>query len=313
MSVYTKPIIIWRFTDGRGGHDAQSLGLTTALSAITSCRFEHITIPTLSQTAAGILFRKFKTETNLPDPQLLIGAGHKTHLPLLSARRARGGKSIVIMRPSLPYQCFDLCLIPEHDNPPDRINIIRTRGALNTIGSRPQKKVANKGLILIGGPSRHYGWDNDRLLQDINSIINSAPGNHWTIADSPRTPDITRTSLIQLVNTKLDYRPYANTPQDWLANEIVTAPVIWVTTDSVSMIYEALTAGAMVGLIELEEIHNNSLTRSIRHLASDGLLTPFNKWKAGHKLTPANLQLNESARCAQLVLKYFSHTLQSTR
>ena len=64
--------------------------------------------------------------------------------------------------------CFDLCIIPKHDSPPKQDNIFITQGAITN-----QSPVAtvnqNTGLILLGGPSRHYQWDANDMLNQIRA------------------------------------------------------------------------------------------------------------------------------------------------
>ena len=109
---------------------------------------------------------KTKRVKKFKKPNLIIGAGHRTHFSILAAKRAYGGKSIVLMKPSLPYFIFDLCLVPEHDNPPKRANIISTIGALNPLGlDGLHEKKPSSNLILIGGPSPHYKWDNNLIIK----------------------------------------------------------------------------------------------------------------------------------------------------
>ena len=58
-------------------------------------------LPTL--TALSILFiGRFLAWRDLPTPDIVLGAGHRTHLSLLAARRVHRGKAVVLMRPSLP-------------------------------------------------------------------------------------------------------------------------------------------------------------------------------------------------------------------
>ena len=68
-------------------------------------------------------FLKNIRKGQLPKPDILLGAGHATHLDIITAKLKFGGKSVIIMKPTLPYCMFDLCLIPKHDNPPKRENI----------------------------------------------------------------------------------------------------------------------------------------------------------------------------------------------
>ena len=83
--------IVWRFSDGKPGHDNQSLGLVDALQQRT--RRETYDIPVRPGAGLDWMFGRFPAGSLLPDPWLIIGAGHSTHLPLLAARRARGAGS----------------------------------------------------------------------------------------------------------------------------------------------------------------------------------------------------------------------------
>ena len=76
---------------------------------------------------------------------------------MLNARRVRGGKVVVLMKPSLPAAWFDLCVIPAHDRPRRADNILVTRGVLNRV-RHDGCKDARAGLILVGGPSAHVTW-----------------------------------------------------------------------------------------------------------------------------------------------------------
>ncbi len=158
-----QPLVIWRFCDGKAGHDHQSQGLLEALARLRPV--ESLTLnpppPPVGQMLFSLIRGALPEWREWPAPDLLIGAGHGAHLALLAARRCRGGKIIVLMRPTLPFGLFDLCLIPDHDSPPSRPNILPTRGALNHL--QPSATLEpDRGLLLIGGPSTHFGWDQRR-------------------------------------------------------------------------------------------------------------------------------------------------------
>ena len=308
MSVQNKPITIWRITDGKAGHDAQSMGLARALSAITACRIFDIGAPSRLSTFFGLLARRFNPADGLPDPDLIIGAGHGTHLPLLCAKSSRRGKTVVLMKPTLPTDWFDLCLVPEHDSPPRKKNILATRGVLNTVVPAANKD-PGKGLILVGGPSRHYGWDEKTLEKQIRHIINDDTVR-WTLADSRRTPDTTRRVFLALPKNNLTYQPYADTSRDWLAGELSVACSVWITEDSVSMLYEALTSGSAAGLLRVPPKHRSRISIATNKLVRDGLITTFDDWTAGRTLKTPEAGFNEAARCAGLVLAYFPTVVQ---
>ena len=189
--------ILWLITDNKPGHRSQLQGLAQALAARTAVTAHWIDAPAGRDALWQWLTGRFPSGAALPDPDLILVAGHRTHLAGLAARRARGGKLVALMRPSLPLGCFDLCVIPQHDAPPVRTNVIATRGALNT--ARPSaERNADQGLFLIGGPSKHHGWDSAGLRAQIDAIVAATPGMRWTLTTSRRTPADTEAALLDL-------------------------------------------------------------------------------------------------------------------
>ena len=294
----SKPLVIWRFSDGRAGHDSQSYGLVCSLGQLTPCEYYSVEADKFKNRIINFLFRKFPSGKNLPRPDLIIGAGHGTHIPMLCARRARGGKTIVIMKPSLPYRMFDLCIISEHDNPPSSENIITVKGALNTI--MPSEDHDDKlGLVLIGGPSKHYSWNTDEMINQLVEITGYDQSIHWTISDSPRTPP---EFMEKLINQKLHNASlvkYANCKPGELATLYAKSGTVWVSEDSVSMIFEALTSGARVGLLQVPRMGPCRLGSIIDDLAATDKVTLYKKWLASRQLSEPVYTFNESARCAR--------------
>lgn len=299
----TAALIVWRFTDGRRGHDVQSRGLTQALSRLHSCTTYDVAVPSRAQSLLDLILCRCPAGAALPDPDLLIGAGHATHLPLLGARRARGGRTVVLMTPSLPTCCFDACLIPDHDSPRRARNIIATRGPLNTIRADGRQR-QGPGLILIGGTSRHYHWRQDALLEALRSVLASSRAQ-WLIGDSPRTPLETRAALHSLAGVNTSHVPWETTSPGWLEEQLQVAPAVWITCDSLSMIHEALTAGAPVGVLDLPRRRTSRVAKAVLRLAEENMITSYAAWRGGAGLKPPATQLNEALRCAALVLQRF--------
>lgn len=292
-----RSLILWSISDGRAGHVAQSRGLIRSLSELADCSIHEIPVPPAMDVIAGLVTGSAHFAGTLPDPDIIIGAGHRTHLPLICARRTRGGYAVVLMRPSLPLALFDLCLIPSHDAPPRAANVIVTRGPLNDV--RPAAaRAPGTGLILIGGPSRHYRWDSDSLLQQIRTIT-ARQDLDWLICDSPRTPAATRRGLAGFGPA---YRPFDRTSPGWLGGQMARAATIWISRDSMSMIFESLSAGAAVGLLDVPSRGDSRLSRATESLAADGLATAYPDWLAGRPLAAPPAPLDEARRCAALVL-----------
>ena len=250
---------------------------------------------------AGLLLRRFDPGQDLPDPDLIIGAGHRTHLPMLRARRARGGRIVVLMRPSLPLSWFDLCLVPAHDRITAGDNVWLTRGALNSI-IRSETKDPRSGVILIGGPSKHYLWDEPELLAQIGRVATRLPAVQWRMTDSARTPAATRRALTQLRYQNLIHTPVSETPPGWVTDRLADAAYVWVTADSMSMLYEALTAGAAVGLLDVPARQGGRLVKAIAQLATEGLVVRYQDWQAGADLRRPADAPNEAVRAARHIL-----------
>ncbi|MGE0385354.1 MAG: mitochondrial fission ELM1 family protein [Gammaproteobacteria bacterium] len=294
----TDVLTIWRFIDAKRGHENQSLGLARAIVRLTPARIIDIDAHGFVRAAGAWLRRRMPDP--LPPPQLAIGAGRATHWDLLAARRA-GARTVVLMRPLLPLSCFDLALVPAHDDPPARANVERTLGALNTLRPAPRRE-DGAGVILIGGPSPHFDWSEDAVLAMIRAILARDANLRWTIADSRRTPASMQARLAALGVANAEYRPHQLAAPGWLASVLAGARRAWVSADSVSMLYEALTAGAEVGVLDLPLRRDGRVQRGLQTLAREGWITPYARWAEGATLALPPRPLAEADRCARLVL-----------
>lgn len=294
------PLTVWRFSDRRRGHDAQSLGLVHALGRLTACRSFDLPALPWPQTLSYWLAGNFPPGDQLPNPHLIVGAGHGTHGSLLAARRARQGKIVVLMRPTLPTAWFDFCIIPEHDPAPAGDHILRSFGPLNTLTAGTHNDPA-AGLILVGGPSRHFQWRFAELLPRIQTLLGT-PGIAWTVSNSPRTPAADN-ALLAAQLPGATFLPYNSVGTDWLAGQLRASGTVWITADSMSMIFEALTAGSAVGILELPDRGTDRVTRAISDLVTRGMVTPYHAFQPGIRLAVARPVLHEADRCAALLLQ----------
>jgi mitochondrial fission protein ELM1 len=301
--------VVWRFADGLRGHENQSDGLIAALSRRTTLSIH--TVPTPRARRANALWRALRgaDTTTLPNPDLLIGTGNATHLPMLVARRRRGGRTVVLMKPSFPMAWFDLVIAPAHDHLTPRANVLVTRGALNRMRPADDKN-PGEGLILIGGPEREHPWAPDMLEAQITTIADRHRNVQWCAASSRRTPTDFLPHLRELKLPNLDTVAVKDVDADWLPRKLVTAATVWVTEDSVNMLYEALTAGAATGLLNLPRRDNRESKRNLGGgLLAEGLVTSFDDWQAGRLLEPPAEPLDEAGRCADWILyEWQSHT-----
>jgi mitochondrial fission protein ELM1 len=155
-------------------------------------------------------------------------------------------------------------------------------------------------LILIGGPSRHHGWDELALLDQVARVLAGTRGP-VVISDSRRTPHATRVALATLARPGVTFEASARGDPGWLPHALCAATAVWVTADSVSMLFEALTAGAGVGLLDVPVRRFARIARIAPMLVAEGLVTPLAAWRPGAPLRAIE-PLAEAARCAALIL-----------
>jgi len=295
------PLVVWIISDGKPGHMNQSLGLAEALARAAPT--EIVTTPALPAWRAwlALLLKRFPDNT-LPKPDLILGAGHATHLTLLAARRARGGRAVVLMKPGLPRRWFDLCILPQHDDIAADAHTLVTEGAMNRIRPAPERTAETRarGLFLIGGVSSHFEWDSDAIQVQIRSVLARTPETHWTLTTSRRTP---ADFLAQLPSPpNLIVTPHTATSPDWLPAQLAPCGTVWVTPDSASMVFEALSAGADVGVFDLPVNPKSRVGRAIAHLVDAKRITRFASWCASGLLHPNLHPLAEADRCAEWIL-----------
>ncbi|MEE9422530.1 MAG: ELM1/GtrOC1 family putative glycosyltransferase [Gammaproteobacteria bacterium] len=291
------PTVVWRFTDGHPGHDSQSLGLTSALGELAAVEQFDFDVQSMRVNFLNVLFKRFPNIQKFPAPDLLIGAGHSTHWPMLAARRALGGKIIVLMKPSLPVSWFDAVVVPRHDNLSVADNIFLTEGALNSIHPGQQHQ-SGLGLILLGGPSAEYSWEPGSIVDQVNILIMQQPDIRWMVTSSRRTPPDILERFSLLDNT--DTMPHTLCQPGWLAEKMALSGEIWVTEDSVSMLYEALSSGARVGLIKVPREKQGRVSSGVDALVKQGRIPE----PGSFQLTRQEVEpLQEALRCAYWITK----------
>lgn len=285
-------IPIWCVTDDKPGHRSQLQGLAEALAERTACVVRWLPVgPGLRREASALGER----------PQLILCAGHRTHWPSLRLKWRHGGILVALLKPSLPRQLFDLCVIPEHDGARPGRRVVLTCGTLNDI--RPAAAPdPGRGLILIGGPSRHHRWEDDDMLDRIDRLRGALPAVSWTLTTSRRTPDSFLAAAAALTDDQLKVVPVAETDRAWLRRHYDQCGVIWVTEDSASMVYESLTAGASVGVLPVPRHSESRVSRGLDKLLRDGWVTGLSQLCATGRMNNGRSSLNEAGRVADYIL-----------
>jgi mitochondrial fission protein ELM1 len=290
-------------SDGKPGHENQSFGLAEAIG-----RRRPVRISKIELGGAGGAFSRLRAAwragSALPAADLLIGAGHATHPALLGLACRSGAPCVLLMKPTLPMAFFDLCLVPAHDLGAGKTGdrVVPTLGALNRVPP-PGDGPRHGGLILVGGPSAAHGWDPEALHKAVQAIVSAGKDRRWRATDSRRSPAGSMEALAAACPALAIY-PHGGTGRDWLPQRLAEAAEVWVTEDSVSMIYEALSSGARVGLLPVPALKKSGrVTRGIERLVAEGFVTRFADWSPHARLAPPPRILREADRCADLVIE----------
>ena len=252
-------------SDGKAGHRSQALGLFQAMQRQqANATFEEVSIHDLPIFSLINAFFSSKKSLFKQVPDFIFGVGSHTHFRVwLLGKIFKKAKTIILMKPNLPIAWFDYAVIPEHDGIPANSRVIVTRGALNPIRNENCHQKA-RILIALGGSSKRHQWNQEKVLLSVQQIVEHNPNSEIILTTSRRTPaefiDILRQ---QSFAKYLQICPVEQTPQGWIFEEMQKAEAVWVTEDSVSMIYEALTAGCRVGVIAMDRLKQDRITNSV--------------------------------------------------
>ena len=263
-------------SDGKAGHRSQALGLFKAIQRQSSetVSFEEISIDDLAifPLLAGLFRRSIPQLQTTPD--FIFGVGSHTQLRVfLLGKIYPQAKTVILMKPNYPFAWFDYSVIPEHDGIPASDRVIVTQGALNPIVNE-QRHQSGRILIALGGSSKRHQWNEDKVFASIEHIVKQHSENEIIITTSRRTPE----QFVERLNTypflpHVHFFPVEQTPQGWIFEEMQQAEAVWVTEDSVSMIYEALTAGCRVGVIAMDRTKQDRITTSVDGLLGKGIIS----------------------------------------
>ena len=246
---------VYWFQDSKTGHLKQVQALLDQLKKET-----ELSITTINYSNHKSLPEMLSNKNELDGPTILIGAGHGVYSKILQGKKYlrklndQDIFSIAVLRPSYKINSFDLIIAPEHDfrrrNLPK--NVISFQGSLAPTSQTPIDE--NKAIIAIGGPSKHYKFDQEILLKQIHFILSMYQKYKFKIFNSRRTPDALNIKL----KRELDSYPnvkfiHLNSPESDLFQVTLNESALkFVTPDSSNLVFEALSTMGQTYLIQIE-------------------------------------------------------------
>lgn len=258
----------WVISDGKAGHEAQSLGVAEALGLdVEIKRVDPKGIYRLAAPWAPVRPGEGVGRPGSllapPFPSIAIAAG-RTTIPYIRALKRAAGLTVftvVLMDPRTGARTADLIWVPEHDRRRGA-NVMRTFAAphrfssarLEGLRAAPPASIAAlpwpRIACLVGGPNGDYAYSEDdtaRLADRIERM--AADGAGLMVTTSRRTPPALVAKLkmaLSRSNTLFWSGEGANPYPDFLAS----ADAFIVTADSVSMLCEAAATGRPVYVFE---------------------------------------------------------------
>ena len=308
-----RPLKVAVFLDGTPGHEKQTKGIVHALGRLIPLDVTELKIERQSPLRDVWLWVRYLFSLDSFDAgghgkyDVLIGTGSHTHISLLSCKKNSSALAFTCMAPLwFVRNRFDLCFVPQHDGIKPGKHVFLTTGPPNS-AEAGKAHDQNKGLILLGGVDikSHY-WNSEEIAGYVQELVSKETDKEWIISSSPRTPKET-VSLIEnlaLQFYNVTFFKYEDTSPGWVEEQYGKNNTVWVTADSMSMIYEALSAGCTVGILPVVwKNRNNKFKRSEDFLLDHGLVASFAAWRQGNPGWKVKQPLNEAGRCAAEIVK----------
>jgi hypothetical protein len=277
-------------TTGEAGFRSQARGLAERLAPeprelVVGLRFPWDRLPVALTPNPFALLDPARERPAPPWPELLISCGRRTAALSMAIRRASGGRTLTVhvQDPLARPDGFGLVVAMRHDailGP----NVIKVATALH--GVTPEKLAQAADLwrarlrpgpeplagVLIGGPTGGRAFPTGALIEALTRLRREA-GARLAIAPSRRTPAVLIAAIEAAFAGDSSVFVWDRESDNPYLGVLASADRLVVTSDSVSMISEALATGHPVEVFG--EPQNARHARFLRTLIDDGLIDPF--------------------------------------
>lgn len=274
-------------SDGRAGHEAQTLGVADAVGLPPEVR--RIAPRRLFAALApfGPIDPREKAAVAPPFPDIVIAAGRRT-IPYLRRLKDASGRrvfTVYVNTPAGGSRTADLIVAPWHDGFSGR-NVVApvtpanrlTPALLRRLRENPDPRVAAlpgpRVALLVGGDSRHFKFTraDAAALRDLVRKL-AAVGAGVMATASRRTPDTVVGALIEALKGAQGFLWDGSGENPYLSM-LANADYIIVTADSVNMVGEAAATGAPVHIYAPKGGHPKFVAY-LQALESRGVVRPW--------------------------------------
>jgi len=283
----------WVISDGTKGMENQSL----ALAKLLNINFELVKYNPPYFLKKFPLIRKLFISSvkdhllkNKSPPSFIITTGKRmagVSIALKFILKDRV-KNIHIQNPKLPFEYFDLLLIPEHDNITAK-NVIQTKGALtffnfNELNKFQEREInlikrskKNLVLLMIGGNSKRHKPKNFDYYHLSMKVLEATKNLNCKLLVllSRRTP-LKAAKILNYSFIKHDenFQIVTSTEQNPYPEILQIADYIIVTSDSVNMVSETATLPIPLFVSKLSK-ETGKISNFLKNLEDLGILKKF--------------------------------------
>jgi len=272
--------ILW-IKDGKKGHEKQVQALLEELSRTIDIKIyeENYHISSLKRFfdifhhSTSYVFKKYDSckilkSYNQNDVHLVVGAGSNIHIRILLLKKALKdiyNKDIIaisVLTPSFFKNEFDFICAPKHDEIKlsNYKNIVFFEGSIAKVST--QEPDDDIGLIGLGGTNKHFVFNEDDLIKQIEYILSLYPNKDWYLFSSRRTTELMISKINILSNS---YSNLITTHQSF--DEIIRrASIKFITQDSMNMVYESLSSKGQTLVFNMKYKNENKITKQIKKL-----------------------------------------------
>lgn len=290
-------ITAWAVTTGAAGMRTQARGLAERVAGhveekTIGVRFPWHLLPALAPSPAAMLDPALD-RLEPPWPDLVVTCGRKSAAAGAVVRRASRGRTLVVhvQDPLTDPKAFDLVVAMPHDRVSGP-NVMKVDTALHDLTPEKLAEAAETWRavfeplghpllgVVVGGSTKANAFtlDHARVLLDRIAGVRAATEAGVAVTPSPRTPP----EVLELIATTL-----ANDPRAYVWNReganpyrgiLALADRLVVTSDSVSMISEAVSTPHPVEVFDLTETAGGASARHadfLDRLVEDRLVRRF--------------------------------------
>ena len=283
----------WVISDGTKGMENQSL----ALAKLLNVNFELVKYNPPYFLKKFPLIRKLFISSvkdhllkNKSPPSFIITTGKRmagVSIALKFILKDRV-KNIHIQNPKLPFEYFDLLLIPEHDNITAK-NVIQTKGALtffnfNELNKFQEREInlikrskKNLVLLMIGGNSKRYKPKNFDYYHLSMKVLEATKNLNCKLLVllSRRTP-LKAAKILNYSFIKHDenFQIVTSSEQNPYPEILQIADYIIVTSDSVNMVSETATLPIPLFVSKFSK-ETGKISNFLNNLEDLGILKKF--------------------------------------